>query len=96
MENIMKQILDRLDSMDEKIGTLKSDMGILKSDMAVLKSDMRKFERKQEAIFEQTGLLLEFKTEITEKLNKIISDNLSLQHIVGEREIAIRSMRRSL
>ncbi len=122
MEKILEQILNRLDSMDRNIGSLKSDVATLtsdvtemksdvvtltsdvtgmksdvstlKSDVSTLKSDMSKFERKLDAVFEQTAGLLEFKTDVTEKLNQIIDDNISLQEIVGEHEVAIRSLRR--
>ncbi len=103
MEKILEQIFSKLNSMDEKIGsltsdvsTLKSDVSTLKSDVSTLKSDMQKFARKLDAVFEQTGLLTEFKTEVIERLNKIASDNLSLQHIIGEHDVAIRSMQRSV
>ena len=108
MGTILEQILQKLNAVDENIGalksdvstlksdvsTLKSDVSTLKSDIAIMKSDMFKHDRKLDAVFEQTGALLEFKTEITEKLNKIIDDNVSLQEIIGEHEIAIRSLRR--
>ena len=76
------------------VATLKSDMATLKGDVAVIKNDMLKFERKLDAVYEQTAELVEFKTEVTEKLDQIIEDNKSLQEIMGEHEIAIRSMRR--
>ena len=116
MEKILEQILNRLTSVDENIGTLKSDVSTLKSDVSILKSDvstlksdvftlkndvttikidMAKSNRKLDAVFEQTAELLEFRTDITQKLNKIMADHISLQQIVGEHEVAIRSIRRS-
>ena len=102
MEKILEQILDRLTSVDENIGTLKGDVSTLKgdvstlkSDVSTLKNDMAKSNRKLDAVFEQTAELLEFRTDITQKLNKIMEDHISLQQIVGEHEVAIRSIRRS-
>ncbi len=94
MEKILEQILNRLTSMDENISSLKSDVSTLKSDVSTLTSDMTKFNRKLDAVFEQTAGLLEFRTDIIDKLKKIIDDNVSLQGIIGEHEIAIRSIRR--
>ena len=76
------------------VQTVKSDIHTLKGDVYTLKNSTLKSERTLNAVFEQTGLLTEFKTEITKKLDKIITDNLSLQHVIGEHEIAIRSIRR--
>ena len=108
MEKVMEQILTRLTSMDENIGllkndvatlksdvaTLKNDVATLKSDVAIIKTDIHRLEGRMDAVYEQTAELLEFKTEMTEKVDTIINDNKSLQEIIGEHEIAIRSLRR--
>lgn len=76
------------------VATLKSDVATLKSDVAIIKTDLHRLEGRMDAVYEQTAELLEFKTEITEKVDIIINDNKSLQEIIGEHEIAIRSLRR--
>lgn len=83
-------------TLKDDVSTLKSDVATLKSDVAALKADVRRLEGRMDAVYEQTAELLEFKTEMTEKIDTIINDNKSLQEIIGEHEIAIRSLRRKL
>ena len=105
---MMEQLFNRLTSIDQNIGTLKddvsllksdvsslkSDVSILKSDVAIMKTDIIRINSRLDAVYEQTAELLEFKFEATEKLDHIIADNISLQGVIGEHEIALHSLRR--
>ncbi|MEW5786114.1 MAG: DUF2730 family protein [Bacillota bacterium] len=83
-------------TLKSDVSTLKSDVSTLKSDVSTLKSDISRIDRKLDAVFEQTAILLEFKTDATQKLDKIIEDNRSFYEVIGEHEVSIRSMRRIL
>lgn len=47
-----------------------------------------------DAIFDQTTSLTEFRTEVNIKLDNLIEDNKSIHEMLGEHEIAIRTLRR--
>lgn len=47
-----------------------------------------------ESIVEQTADLTEFREEVKDKLETLIQENLSIHGILGEHEVAIRTLRR--
>jgi archaellum component FlaC len=53
-----------------------------------------KLDRKMDNVYEQTANLLEFRTEVIEKLDSISSDQRSIMGVLGEHEIAIRTLQR--
>ena len=79
-EEFQKLIIEKLSNMDAKMSSL---------------------EKKLDAVNEQTANLLEFKIEVKEnlkdlnaKLDTLIEDNKSIYGMLGEHEIAIRTLRR--
>lgn len=76
------------------LSELKTDVSELKTDVSTLKTDFARMDNKLNAVVEQTAGLVEFKTETTKKIDQLISDNITLQQVFGEHEIAIRSMQR--
>jgi DNA anti-recombination protein RmuC len=106
----MKEILYRLTEMGQDIKDIKTDVGELKTDVADIKTDVselktrmgnlessvEQIKTRQEVIFEQTGGLLEFRTETKAILLDIQESQLATSDILGEHEISIRGLRRRL
>lgn len=80
MEEMLTQILEKLD-------VLQADAADLKSDVAELKSTTNRIEKRQEAIFEQTAGLAEFQTEVKTSLKEIKSlrtDIATIEAVTGK------------
>ena len=93
MDNL-QLIVEKLDAISSGIQELKTDVAQLKTDVANLTSRVDRMEKRQEAIFEQTAGLLEFRQATEEMLKDIRDDQLSMSHILGEHEVHIRSLQR--
>lgn len=75
-------------------GKLEVRMEKLEARMENLEERQGKFERKLNAVYEQTAQLIEFRSEVNSKLDNIIEDNKSIHEILGEHEVSIRTLRR--
>jgi outer membrane murein-binding lipoprotein Lpp len=81
-------------TLKSDVSTLKSDVSTLKSDVSTLKSDVSSLNKKVGVIFDQTAKLSEYHDETTSKLDTIMDDQISMQGVLGEHEIIIRTLRR--
>lgn len=81
-------------SLKEGQASLRADVNSLKEGQKSLEEGQKRIEKKLDAVYNQTADLTEFKTEVNMKLNRLIEDNKSLHEIVGEHEVAIRTLRR--
>ena len=70
-KELLNQILGELKNLKQGQDELRTDVSELKSDVSELKSDVKKLQRKTDSIFEETGGLLEFKTETNAKITII-------------------------
>lgn len=84
-----EQIGKRLDSLEGRFDTLEGRFDSLEEKFDSL-------ERKVNVIQEQTATLTEFQTEVNKKLDSIMENNLSITQVLGEHEIAIRTIRRRI
>lgn len=91
----------RLDTMDQRLGTMDQRLDTIDQrfdtvDRKLEAMDQRfeKNERKLNAVYEQTANLLEFRTEVIGKLEQISKDQKSIMGLLGEHEIAIRTLKR--
>lgn len=50
--------------------------------------------KRLDAVYEQTADLTEFRTALNEELDDIVENNKSVSEVIGEHEIAIRTLRR--
>ena len=75
MEEVLKQILSKLDSLEKGQINLEKGQNNLNDKVYSLENKMNdrfnKLEKKVDAIYEQTATLLEFKTDATQKLTAI-------------------------
>ena len=77
-QELLKQILSKLDSMETKMNSMEDKMNSMEtkinsmeSDIKELKDGQERIEEKIEAIYDQTANLTEFKTEVNMKLDKL-------------------------
>lgn len=94
--NDLQVILDKLQEMASDIKDIKTDVAELKTDVAELKTRLDRVEKRQEAIFEQTAGLMEFRQTTEKILGQILEQQVSLVHIVGEHEVYIRTLQRRI
>lgn len=97
-----------ISGMKMEISSMKADMSDMKAEMSDMKSNisnltvqvsrldekMDKMDHTLTIVYDQTAVLTEFKHEMNEKLDKVLEDNQSISQIIGEHEIAIRTLRR--
>ena len=70
-QELLKQILIKLDSMENKINSMETKINFIESDIRELKDGQKRIEEKIETIYDQTANLTEFKTEVNMKLDKL-------------------------
>ena len=70
-QELVKQILIKLDSMENKINSMETKINFIESDIKELKDGQERIEEKIETIYDQTANLTEFKTEVNMKLDEL-------------------------
>lgn len=70
-QELLKQILIKLDSMENKINSMETKINFIESDIRELKDGQKRIEEKIETIYDQTANLTEFKTEVNMKLDEL-------------------------
>lgn len=70
-QELLKQILIKLDSMENKINSMETKINFMESDIRELKDGQKRIEEKIETIYDQTANLTEFKTEVNMKLDEL-------------------------
>lgn len=70
-QELLKQILIKLDSMENKINSMETKINFIESDIRELKDGQKRIEEKIETIYDQTANLTEFKTEVNIKLDEL-------------------------
>ncbi|MGM9977897.1 MAG: hypothetical protein ACI33J_03780 [Clostridium sp.] len=70
-QELLKQILIKLDSMENKINSMETKINFIESDIKELKDGQERIEEKIETIYDQTANLTEFKTEVNMKLDEL-------------------------
>lgn len=70
-QELLKQILIKLDSMENKINSMETKINFIESDIRELKDGQERIEEKIETIYDQTANLTEFKTEVNIKLDEL-------------------------
>lgn len=66
----------------------------IETEIKDIKTTLTRIETRQNAIFEQTAGLSEFRTEMLSSVKEIHDNQKSLSEIIGEHEMHIRSLRR--
>ena len=87
-------VLQELKGIKSDIGDLKTGQKRLEDRQSILEEGQKRIENKLDAVYEQTAILTEFRTEVNMKLDSLIEDNKSIHEMLGEHEISIRTLRR--
>ncbi len=87
-------VLQELKGIKSDIGDLKTGQKRLEDRQSVLEEGQKRIENKLDAVYDQTAILTEFRTEANMKLDSLIEDNKSIHEMLGEHEISIRTLRR--
>ncbi|SMB95570.1 hypothetical protein SAMN00017405_0433 [Desulfonispora thiosulfatigenes DSM 11270] len=109
-EDFQRLVLEKLNELTTDVSEIKSNISGLKSDVNDLKlaqkelksdtSDLKlgqnEINRKMDAVYEQTAMLSEFKTEVNEKLEDIQVDINFLTRKVAQSDAQIIKLKRDL
>lgn len=90
----LKSIKEDISGLKEGQKNLEQGQKNLEQGQKSLEEGQNRIEKKLDAVYEQTAVLTEFRTEANMKLDNIIEDNKSIHEILGEHEISIRTLRR--
>ncbi len=71
--NNEEKILGLLEQLVGDMAEVKEDVAVLKSDVAVLNAKINIMEGKLNGVYEQVGMLSEFKVEISHKINDLVA-----------------------
>lgn len=72
--DILKELNDKITSMNDKITGMDVKITCLDNKISGLEEGQKRFEKKLDAVVEQTADLLEFRNSITEKVDSIRKD----------------------
>lgn len=93
MEELLKQILSKIDTIDKKQDVMQNDITgmqgsitIMKDDITLMKTDIKEIKGKVNNIYEQTADLTEFRTETKQNLQSVGQDIKFIQHKLSDTE----------
>lgn len=86
-EEFQNLVLGELRGINEKINNLEG--GQIR-----LENRLERLENKLDAVYDQTEMLTEFRTEAIIKLDKLMEDNRSFHEIIGRHEVDIATLKR--
>lgn len=89
-----QQFEAKLQRFDERQQQFEKGLNNLNEKTQRLEDGQLHLAKRIDTIYEQTAILLEFRSEVNAKLDKIIEDNKSIYEVLGEHEVAIRTLRR--
>jgi len=79
MEDVLRQILNKLDNLDKKVGDLDNKIDNLQQGQS-------RIEKKLDAVYNQTADLTEFRTSTSDNLTKICKDVSFIKHKLHQNE----------
>ena len=95
MEKRMGSIEVRMDGMEERMGSIEVRMDGMEKRMAT-KDDVKELSRRMNAIYEQTAMLTEFRTETNNKLGDISNTIEFLMHKSSQTEKEIYTIKKEM
>ncbi|MCM1566485.1 MAG: hypothetical protein NC238_11185 [Dehalobacter sp.] len=84
----------RFDGVDQRFDGIDQRFDGIDQRLDSMDQRLCKVEHKLDVVVEQTAGLMEFRTETNHKLDNISDDQKSIIQVLGEHEIAIRSLQR--
>ena len=95
MEERMGSIEVRMDGMEKRMGSIEVRMDGMEKRMAT-KDDVKELSRRMNAIYEQTAMLTEFRTETNNKLGDISNTIEFLMHKSSQTEKEIYTIKKEM
>lgn len=80
--------------LKEEIQAVKGELKTVGEEIKTLRQDIGRIDNTLKAVYNQTAVLTEFRTETNKKLDNIMEDNKSIHEILGEHEVSIRTIKR--
>ena len=93
-EEFQNFVLQKLSGIESDLTEVKCEIKEVKLELKEVKCDIKEVKCQLKSLNDQTANLTEFRTEVNMKLDSIIDDNKSINEIVGEHEVSIRTLRR--
>ena len=93
-EEFQKLVLEKFENLETSVKSLEMSVKDLKLGQRNLEHGQGEIREDIKSIVEQTADLTEFREEVKDKLDTLIQENLSIHGILGEHEVAIRTIRR--
>lgn len=90
-EEFQKTVLKELKELKQDMAEVKQDITGLKQDVTELRQDFRRLEDKLDEMEVKNA---NRHLELEAKLNLLAEDQQSIKEVLGEHEVAIRSLRR--
>jgi len=94
LANEQVRVANELDRLAEGQARLEEGQVRLEEGQSHLTDRQSRVEQKLDAVYNQTAILTEFRTETITKLNNISDQFKSTYEILGEHEVAIRTLKR--
>jgi len=94
MDQRLDKVDQRLDSVEQRLDSVEHRLGSVEHRLDSVEENIIGMNRRLDIITEQTAGLLEFRTEVNQKLDQISNDQKSIMGVLGEHEVAIRTLQR--
>jgi chromosome segregation ATPase len=94
VEQRLGSVEHRLDSVEHRLDSVEHRLGSVEHRLDSVEENIIGMNRRLDIITEQTAGLLEFRTEVNQKLDQISNDQKSIMQVLGEHEVAIRTLQR--
>lgn len=86
MEELLKQILSKIDTIDKKQDVMQNDITGMQGSITEMKTDIKEIKSKVSNIYDQTADLTEFRTETKQNLQSVGQDIKFIQHKLSDTE----------
>ncbi len=90
----MAEVRSDIGGLKTEMTEVKMDLVGVKTETSGLKETVNRIAKRQEAIFEQTAGLLEFRMEMISSVRELKENQRSIFEVLGEHEVQIRNLKR--
>ncbi len=86
MEEILKEILTKLNSLDIKVSNIEANFSTMEANFSTMETGQKRIEKKLDGIYDHTADLTEFKTSTNENITEIRKDVGFIKHKLHQNE----------
>ena len=94
IEQRLDRVELRLDGVEQRLDAMDQRFDGIELRLDKVEQRLDKVEHKLDVVFEQTAGPVEFRADVTQKLNKLIEDQKSIMQVLGEHNVSIRTLQR--